>query len=200
MISPSDLRARLPGAVMVCAMAIAIGFPKPGQAEPPGAAPSGSAVGRGDWHLDPAPFKARAERSADGGTLTLDNGLVRRTIRIADGCATVALDDLAGGARSARIAGPRQPHADGVAAGRVEAGGSGNVDVAGAVAGQGPRGPDEAVAAGGPAEDARHVAVAALGPAWGPAWNPARPGGLFGVGPLAGHGMRPRKNLRPCDC
>lgn len=59
-----------------------------------------------DWHLDPAPFRARVERSADGGSVALDNGLVRRVIRVADGCATVALDDLSGGRSLLRTAGP----------------------------------------------------------------------------------------------
>lgn len=46
-----------------------------------------------DWHLDATPYAASAVRNADG-TLTLSNGLIRRVIRIQDGCATVALDDL----------------------------------------------------------------------------------------------------------
>ena len=45
-----------------------------------------------DWLVDAAPFKARVERAADGGTVTLDNGLIRRVLRITNGFATVALD------------------------------------------------------------------------------------------------------------
>jgi len=46
-----------------------------------------------DWLVEPANFKATARISADGETLTLDNGLVRRVIRLKSGCATVAVDD-----------------------------------------------------------------------------------------------------------
>jgi hypothetical protein len=73
---------------------------------PADAAPLTAALGRSDWHLDPAPFEARVERSADGATLALDNGLVRRTIRVADGCATTALDDLTSGRSLLRAVGP----------------------------------------------------------------------------------------------
>lgn len=38
--------------------------------------------------------RARVLRSADGAELYLENGLVRRTIRVEPACATVALDDL----------------------------------------------------------------------------------------------------------
>ncbi|MFN7339650.1 MAG: hypothetical protein ACK5VI_01030 [Opitutia bacterium] len=50
-----------------------------------------------DWLVDPASFKATARVSAEGETLTMDNGLVRRVIRLKSGCATVAVDDLMNG-------------------------------------------------------------------------------------------------------
>ena len=50
-----------------------------------------------DWQLDASPFKATATKSENGETLTLQNGLIRRVIRIKDGCATLALDDLMSG-------------------------------------------------------------------------------------------------------
>ena len=106
MIHPSDLRARLPGLAIACAMVAAIGLPETGNAQSTGIAPPGPAIGRVDWHLDPAPFKARADRSADGATLTLDNGLVRRVLRLENGCATIALDDLAGDRSLLRAVGP----------------------------------------------------------------------------------------------
>ena len=106
MIHPSDLRARLPGLAIACACVAAIGLPETGNAQSTGSAPPGPAIGRVDWHLDPAPFKARADRSADGATLTLDNGLVRRVLRLKNGCATIALDDLAGDRSLLRAVGP----------------------------------------------------------------------------------------------
>jgi hypothetical protein len=45
------------------------------------------------------------------------------------------LDDLAGGSRPADVAAAGQPHADGIAVGRVEAGGGRDVDVGRAIAG-----------------------------------------------------------------
>jgi hypothetical protein len=69
-----------------------------GRSEPASAAAPPPGIPAGvDWHLDPTPYRARVERSSDGATVTLDNGLVRRVIRVADGCATIALDDLSGG-------------------------------------------------------------------------------------------------------
>lgn len=50
-----------------------------------------------DWLIDPSPFKARVIQSADGRELELNNGLVRRVIRIKPNAATVALDNLATG-------------------------------------------------------------------------------------------------------
>ncbi len=50
-----------------------------------------------DWLIDPAPFKARVNVSADGRELELNNGLLRRVIRLQPNAATVALDNLVNG-------------------------------------------------------------------------------------------------------
>lgn len=50
-----------------------------------------------DWLIDGSSYPAKVEKSSDGGSVILENGLVRRVIRVRDGCATVALDDLMGG-------------------------------------------------------------------------------------------------------
>lgn len=47
-----------------------------------------------DWLVDPAPFRATAQVSANGGEIELANGLVRRVIRLKPATATVALDHL----------------------------------------------------------------------------------------------------------
>lgn len=47
-----------------------------------------------DWLLDPTSFRARITRSADGRELELNNGLLRRVIRLEPNAATVALDNL----------------------------------------------------------------------------------------------------------
>jgi len=52
------------------------------------------AAARADWLLDPSSFKARVVRSADGREVVLDNGLVRRVIRLAPNAATVSFENL----------------------------------------------------------------------------------------------------------
>lgn len=47
-----------------------------------------------DWLLDPSPFQARVTASADGREVALDNGLLRRVIRLAPNAATIAYDNL----------------------------------------------------------------------------------------------------------
>ena len=47
-----------------------------------------------DWLLDPTSYKAKVAQDAGTGDIVLDNGLVRRTIRTRNGCATIALDNL----------------------------------------------------------------------------------------------------------
>ena len=55
------------------------------------------AVGVSDWLINPAPFKASVQRSADGIELTLANGIVRRVFRLEPAVATVALDNITTG-------------------------------------------------------------------------------------------------------
>ncbi len=50
-----------------------------------------------DWLIDATPFKARVTKSQDGRELELNNGLLRRVIRIEPNAATVALDNLSSG-------------------------------------------------------------------------------------------------------
>ncbi len=52
------------------------------------------AAARADWLLDPSPYKAQVERSADGREVVLNNGLVRRVIRLAPNAATVSFENL----------------------------------------------------------------------------------------------------------
>jgi hypothetical protein len=47
-----------------------------------------------DWLLDPAPYKAQVTPGADGREVTLDNGLIRRALRLAPNVATIAYDNL----------------------------------------------------------------------------------------------------------
>ncbi|MGO8929372.1 MAG: hypothetical protein ACLQU3_21105 [Limisphaerales bacterium] len=47
-----------------------------------------------DWLLDPSSFKAKVIRSVDGREVVLDNGLVRRVIRLVPSAATVAFENL----------------------------------------------------------------------------------------------------------
>ena len=53
-----------------------------------------NAAARVDWLLDPSSYKAQVVRSADGREVVLDNGLVRRVIRLAPNAATVAFENL----------------------------------------------------------------------------------------------------------
>ncbi|MEN9675790.1 MAG: hypothetical protein RIS76_1686, partial [Verrucomicrobiota bacterium] len=50
-----------------------------------------------DWLLDPDPYAARVTTNANGRTLVLENGLLRREIRVQPNAATVALDHLGTG-------------------------------------------------------------------------------------------------------
>lgn len=58
------------------------------------AAPQRSLFVADDWLLDASTFVAEVYQSEDKQSLVLDNGLVRRVIRIAPNAATIALDDL----------------------------------------------------------------------------------------------------------
>lgn len=50
-----------------------------------------------DWLIDPTPFKARIVVNPDGKQIELNNGLIRRIIRLDPNAATVALDQLSTG-------------------------------------------------------------------------------------------------------
>jgi hypothetical protein len=52
------------------------------------------AAARVDWLLDPSSFKAQVTRSANGKDVVLDNGLVRRVIRLSPNAATVSFENL----------------------------------------------------------------------------------------------------------
>ena len=56
-----------------------------------------AAPGPTDWLIDPTPYKARATVGAGGRELELNNGLIRRILRIQPNAATVALDHLVTG-------------------------------------------------------------------------------------------------------
>jgi len=99
------LRGAIAGSVAVALLLATRAELCHGQA-PADVPPLRTGLGRGDWHLDAGSYKADVVRGADGVTVTLDNGLVRRTIRVADGCATIALDDLASGRSLLRAVGP----------------------------------------------------------------------------------------------
>ena len=59
-----------------------------------------------DWLIYPKPFPARATFSADAREITLENGLVRRVIRLKPNAATVAFDNLMTGASLLRSVRP----------------------------------------------------------------------------------------------
>lgn len=50
-----------------------------------------------DWLIDPSSYKAQVNVSADGRDIELNNGLIRRVIRLQPNAATVALDQLNSG-------------------------------------------------------------------------------------------------------
>ena len=56
-----------------------------------------SAGERGDWMIDPAPYKAEAVKSPDGKTLIIGNGLVERALRLDATGTTIALNNLVTG-------------------------------------------------------------------------------------------------------
>ena len=56
-----------------------------------------SATPQPDWLIDSSSFKARVTKSDAGRELELDNGLLRRVIRLVPNAATVALDNLTTG-------------------------------------------------------------------------------------------------------
>lgn len=69
-------------------------------------APKAGLFRAADWLLDDSESKAGIFRSEDGSSVVLDNGLVRRVIRLAPNAATVWLDDLRTGASLLRSVRP----------------------------------------------------------------------------------------------
>ncbi len=59
-----------------------------------------------DWLINPEPFKARISLNDATGDLTLDNGLVRRVLRLRPNAATVDLENLTTGEHLLRAVGP----------------------------------------------------------------------------------------------
>ncbi|MBB6051923.1 alpha-galactosidase [Armatimonas rosea] len=59
-----------------------------------------------DWLIQPPAVHASVAATADGKTLTLQNGLVRRTFRLSPDAATVGLDQLVTGEAFLRAVGP----------------------------------------------------------------------------------------------
>lgn len=59
-----------------------------------------------DWMVDPSPYKARLSENRDSHELTLDNGLVRRVIRLQPNAATVSLENLTIGEHLLRAVAP----------------------------------------------------------------------------------------------
>lgn len=47
-----------------------------------------------DWLIDPSPYEARVTGSSDGREISMSNGLIRRTIRVAPNAATVAFENV----------------------------------------------------------------------------------------------------------
>ncbi|MFN8091577.1 MAG: hypothetical protein U0599_05020 [Vicinamibacteria bacterium] len=96
----SAAAARLVLVVLVAAWPAASAAGAPAAAEAPGGAR------RPDWMLDAAPYRAEVAASPDGREVVLQNGLLRRAIRLLPNAATVALDDLTTGASEIRSVRP----------------------------------------------------------------------------------------------
>lgn len=78
-----------------------------GPVEPPAALPMlPQSRPAGDWLLAAPKARARVYRCPDGRSVALDNGLVRRVIRLNPAAATVALDNLMTGERMLRAVTP----------------------------------------------------------------------------------------------
>lgn len=61
---------------------------------------------KGDWLIDPAPYKASVGKRAEGKELVLSNGLVERVFRISPACATTAYNNLMTGESELRAVRP----------------------------------------------------------------------------------------------
>lgn len=66
-------------------------------------APKGEAA---DWLIDPSSYQARIVESSDGKSVSIENGLVRRTFRTSPNLATVDLQNLVTGERLVRAVKP----------------------------------------------------------------------------------------------
>ena len=77
--------------------AVSVHADVPGVADLP-ITPPAAPLSTRDWLVEPPARGARITRSEDGAQLVLDNGLIRRMIRVASYGATVGLDDLTTGA------------------------------------------------------------------------------------------------------
>lgn len=85
--------------------AVSVHADVPGVADLP-ITPPAAPLSTRDWLVEPPARGARITRSEDGAQLVLDNGLIRRTIRVAPDGATVGLDDLTTGASLLRAVRP----------------------------------------------------------------------------------------------
>ena len=70
------------------------------------AAAAAAPAGQPDWLIDPAPYRARIDVAADSSRVDLNNGLVRRTIKLQPNAATVGFDNLITGAPLLRAVRP----------------------------------------------------------------------------------------------
>ena len=96
----SAAAARLVLVVLVAA------WPAASAAGAPAADGAPGGARRPDWMLDAAPYRAEVAASPDGREVVLQNGLLRRAIRLLPNAATVALDDLTTGASEIRSVRP----------------------------------------------------------------------------------------------
>lgn len=63
-------------------------------------------VNAGDWLIDPSPYRAAVTTNAAGNEIALENGLVRRVIRLAPNAATIRFDNLMTGEHLVRSVRP----------------------------------------------------------------------------------------------
>lgn len=88
-------------AIALCAGAASVRAGEPTPFDPAAAPPA-----EGDWLVGGTERRAEVFKSADGKELILDNGLLRRRIRIEPNAATVGLENLRTGTRLLRAANP----------------------------------------------------------------------------------------------
>jgi len=84
----------------------AFGFSQTAALPPLGSAPIAATLKRVDWLLDASPFKAGVFRGDASDEVVLQNGLLRRTIKLAPNAATIGLDNLMTGAAMLRAVEP----------------------------------------------------------------------------------------------